>query len=217
ETALREAGEEGGIEQDLLQVAGVFLDDHGGWSYSTVLADVDASFPVRPANAESDDLRWVNEHDLAQLPLHPHFAASWPALRAVPASPTVVVDAANVVGSRPDGWWRDRLGAARKLRDRLAALTSRDLTAMDLAEVDERYDVPGRWHAHVHLVVEGAAAPLAGEPAPDGVDVVAATDSGDDAVVALLTELGADPDRATVVVTADRALRARCRHASPGA
>ncbi|MFJ4936300.1 NTP pyrophosphohydrolase, partial [Streptomyces pseudovenezuelae] len=33
----------------------------------------------------------------------------------------VVVDAANVVGSVPDGWWRDRRGAAERLRDRLAA------------------------------------------------------------------------------------------------
>jgi len=35
---------------------------------------------------------------------------------------TVVVDAANVVGSRPDGWWRDRAGAARRLRDALTRL-----------------------------------------------------------------------------------------------
>ncbi|UXI81352.1 NTP pyrophosphohydrolase, partial [Streptomyces vinaceusdrappus] len=33
----------------------------------------------------------------------------------------VIVDAANVVGSVPDGWWRDRRGAAERLRDRLAA------------------------------------------------------------------------------------------------
>ncbi|PNG19000.1 NTP pyrophosphohydrolase, partial [Streptomyces cahuitamycinicus] len=33
----------------------------------------------------------------------------------------VVVDAANVVGSVPDGWWRDRRGAAERLRDRLAS------------------------------------------------------------------------------------------------
>lgn len=33
----------------------------------------------------------------------------------------VIVDAANVIGSVPDGWWRDRRGAAERLRDRLAA------------------------------------------------------------------------------------------------
>lgn len=32
----------------------------------------------------------------------------------------VIIDAANVVGSVPDGWWRDRRGAAERLRDRLA-------------------------------------------------------------------------------------------------
>ncbi|NEY36686.1 NTP pyrophosphohydrolase, partial [Streptomyces sp. PRKS01-65] len=37
------------------------------------------------------------------------------------ASLLVIVDAANVVGSVPDGWWRDRPAAARRLRDRLAA------------------------------------------------------------------------------------------------
>jgi selenocysteine lyase/cysteine desulfurase len=35
---------------------------------------------------------------------------------------TLLVDAANVVGSRPDGWWRDRAGATARLLARLAAL-----------------------------------------------------------------------------------------------
>ena len=33
-----------------------------------------------------------------------------------------LVDASNVIGSRPDGWWRDRDGATRRLLDRLDAL-----------------------------------------------------------------------------------------------
>ena len=33
----------------------------------------------------------------------------------------LVVDGANVVGSRPDGWWRDRPGAARRLAEELDA------------------------------------------------------------------------------------------------
>ncbi len=36
----------------------------------------------------------------------------------------IVVDAANVVGSRPDGWWRNRAGAARRLLVQLGAWTS---------------------------------------------------------------------------------------------
>jgi hypothetical protein len=116
--------------------------------------------------------------------------------------PLVIVDAANVVGSVPDGWWRDRLGAARRLRDVLPSVATAGLA-----------DLPGP--VEVVLVVEGAAADLAAEPAPDGVRVVAAprTGSGDDAIVALVV---AAEDPATpwgqgrcVVVTADRGLRER--------
>lgn len=35
----------------------------------------------------------------------------------------LVVDAANVVGSRPDGWWRDRAGATGRLLAALGDLT----------------------------------------------------------------------------------------------
>ena len=48
----------------------------------------------------------------------------------------LLVDAANVVGSRPDGWWRDRAGAASRLLDRLAALPGRSLTARDVPAPD---------------------------------------------------------------------------------
>lgn len=34
-------------------------------------------------------------------------------------STVLVVDGANVVGSRPDGWWHDRAGAARRLHEQL--------------------------------------------------------------------------------------------------
>ena len=43
----------------------------------------------------------------------------------------LLVDAANVVGSRPDGWWRDRAGAATRLLARLAALPGRSLPGPD--------------------------------------------------------------------------------------
>ncbi|MDQ1049315.1 NTP pyrophosphohydrolase [Streptomyces sp. V4I2] len=99
----------------------------------------------------------------------------------------VIVDAANVVGSVPDGWWRDRRGAAERLRDRLAA-----------------DGVPGRSGAvEIVLVVEGAARGV--EPVP-GVRVEAAPGSGDDHIVALTGQAG---DRAVLVVTADRELRRR--------
>jgi hypothetical protein len=109
--------------------------------------------------------------------------------------PLVIVDGANVVGSVPDGWWRDRLSAARRLRDALAAVPAAGLAS-----------VPGP--VEVVLVVEGDAAPLAAEAPPGDVRVIAAPPhgSGDDAIVDLVT---AARDRRSIVVTSDRGLRAR--------
>lgn len=103
----------------------------------------------------------------------------------------LVVDAANVVGSVPDGWWRDRAGATERLRDRLVAV-ARD----GLAEFRPPLDVV--------LVVEGAARVV---PEAPGVRVVRAPGSGDDAIVELVQREGAG--RRLAVVTADRALRSR--------
>ena len=100
----------------------------------------------------------------------------------------LVVDGANVVGSRPDGWWRDRPGAALRLHGRLAVA---DLT----------YD-------EVVLVLEGQA--RAGVPAgTDGpLRTVHARRDGDEAIVtAVRAAVGGDGD--VVAVTADRALAQR--------
>jgi hypothetical protein len=105
--------------------------------------------------------------------------------------PLVIVDAANVVGSVPDGWWRDRVGATERLRDSLVPLAESGIP---------RAGVPGP--AELVLVVEGAARGVASVP---GVPVVAAPGSGDDAIVDLVREAS----RACLVVTADRALRER--------
>ncbi|MER7688026.1 NTP pyrophosphohydrolase [Streptomyces sp. NPDC097610] len=99
----------------------------------------------------------------------------------------VIIDAANVVGSVPDGWWRDRRGAAERLRDRLA-----------------RDGLPGHeGPVELVLVVEGAAR---GVESVAGVRVVAAPGSGDDRIVEAVTEAG---DRPVLVITADRELRRR--------
>ncbi|MFF2652174.1 NTP pyrophosphohydrolase [Streptomyces sp. NPDC058045] len=104
--------------------------------------------------------------------------------------PVLIVDAANVVGSVPDGWWRDRRGAAERLRDSLVPRAREGVAG-----------VPGP--VEVVLVVEGAARGV--EPVP-GVRVVAAAGSGDDRIVELAAE---SADRDCVVVTADRGLRRR--------
>jgi hypothetical protein len=103
-------------------------------------------------------------------------------------SQVLVVDAANVVGSKPDGWWKDRPGAARRLHEKLLVA-----------------DLP---HDEVVLVVEGAA--KAGvRPGRDGhVRTVHARGSGDDAIVDE-TRAAIDPGNRVVVVTADRFLRSR--------
>ncbi|MFE3957036.1 hypothetical protein ACFXPS_23000 [Nocardia sp. NPDC059091] len=106
----------------------------------------------------------------------------------------VVVDAANVVGSRPDGWWRDRAGAARRLLGELGPLRER---------------LPGV--ADVVVVLEGAAK-AAADGAGAELRVVLADGSGDDAIVEVVAaEAGKAGARAgsVLVVTADRGLRAR--------
>jgi predicted RNA-binding protein with PIN domain len=98
--------------------------------------------------------------------------------------PVLVVDAANVMGSWPDGWWRDRRGAATRLRDALEPLAN---------------------DHEVILVVEGRARGV--EPT-DRIDVVAAPGSGDDEIVRIAAAMTAQ-GRRVIVVTADRELRQR--------
>ncbi|BDM71579.1 hypothetical protein HEK616_50660 [Streptomyces nigrescens] len=104
----------------------------------------------------------------------------------------VIVDAANVVGSVPDGWWRDRRGAAERLRDTLPAYAADGLPGLA--------DPP----LELVLVVEGAAR---GVTSVEGVRVVPAPGSGDDRIVELVADEGTGRD--CLVVTADRGLRDR--------
>jgi hypothetical protein len=144
--------------------------------------------------------------EVTELPLHPGFASAWTHLQdEAPRRLVLLVDVANVMGSRPDGWWHDRLGAAARLRDQIADTARDGLPA-------EVLGLPGeRWWPDVHLVVEGRARDL--RPAP-GVEVHAAPRDGDQ----LLTELAAAqvaerPGDHVVAVTADRELRGRVENA----
>ncbi|MEV6165816.1 NTP pyrophosphohydrolase [Streptomyces sp. NPDC052052] len=106
----------------------------------------------------------------------------------------VIVDAANTVGSVPDGWWRDRRGATLRLRDALVPLAA-----------EEQDTFPGP--VELVLVVEGVARDV--EPVP-GVRVEPAPGSGDDRIVELVAaEMSRPAARSCVVVTADRELRRR--------
>ena len=112
----------------------------------------------------------------------------------------LLVDAANVVGSRPDGWWRDRPGAARALLQRVQAAVR-----------------AGRLRDPVVVVLEGKARDGAEPGDAGGVRVVHAPRSGDDTLVAVIAEA----DGPVTLVSADRALRHRAEAlgagvASPG-
>jgi 8-oxo-dGTP diphosphatase len=117
------------------------------------------------------------------------------------------------MGSRPDGWWRDRAGAAVRLYGEIARLAASGRVVLPGAA--EPAD-----HAEFVLVLEGAAKTAAARirAAQDAEDakagrirVVEAPRSGDDTIVALVRDL--NTLRAVVVVTADRELGDRCRAA----
>lgn len=109
----------------------------------------------------------------------------------------LLVDVANVVGSRPDGWWRDRAGAASRLLESLGGLRGATV-------IHPRGEGAVRL-SEVVAVVEGAARSAV---APDSVAVVSAAQDGDSEVVAQARRIVAD-GKVPLVVTADRGLRKR--------
>jgi 8-oxo-dGTP diphosphatase len=90
QTAVREAHEEAGLLADRVAVRTAVVTAEvaamGGtrWTYTTVVADAGELLDTVP-NRESAEMRWVPEDEVAHLPLHPGFAASWHRLRAAPA------------------------------------------------------------------------------------------------------------------------------------
>ena len=102
----------------------------------------------------------------------------------------LLVDAANVVGSRPTGWWKDRAGAAERFVEQVRASTNA-----------ERLTGP------VIVVLEGQARRGVGEGLADGVEVVHAAGEGDDT----LADIAAANPGPLTLVTADRQLAERVR------
>ncbi|WP_410568548.1 NUDIX domain-containing protein [Amycolatopsis sp. cmx-4-61] len=192
--AAREAFEEASVRAEAFRPVSASVVDHGNWSYTTVLALADGA-EARVANTESAEVRWVDPDDVPGYPLHRDFAAAWPDLRGrVGQELVLVVDAANVVGSRPDGWWRDRHGAAERLRDQLAKLAE--------AGVPDPADPTVTWWPRIILVVEGKAKHVTGTA---GVEVVAADTDGDSKIVEVVAQQHAE----VLVATADRELKRR--------
>jgi hypothetical protein len=113
-----------------------------------------------------------------------------------PTPVVLVVDVANVMGSRPDGWWRDRAGAATRLLASLVPLTAAKTQTPDGAPIELQ---------RIIAVVEGQAKTAI---APAEVDVRLAPADGDSTIVLVSAEVLAQHE-IPLVVTADRGLRAR--------
>lgn len=199
--ALREAAEEAGVPADAVQPRLHSVLDLEVWTYTTVVADVVRPFEPVISDPESIGLEWVAVDAVGRRELHPAFAESWRYLRGVlGVHPTVVVDVANVVGSVPDGWWRDRAGAAARLLARIARLSCRGVPAAALGLSETT------WFPRFRAVVEGRARAVADVA---HVDVVRARGVGDDTIVDVARGRVDAGDMVTVV-TADRELSERC-------
>ena len=202
--ALRESAEEAGVPDDAIALRHTALLDLGFWTYTTVVGRASRPFEPVIADRESLALSWIPIDQVDDLPLHPGFGRSWPALRAtVATTPHVVVDAANVVGSVPDGWWKDRAGAASRLLEQVSALAAGGVGASLL-------DLPfARWWPRWTVVLEGEARAAADVAGTGALDVVRAPASGGDAIVESARAAVQAGDGPVVVVTADRELRDR--------
>ncbi|WP_454113319.1 NUDIX domain-containing protein [Microbacterium maritypicum] len=203
--AIREAQEEAGVPDGAVRARFTSVLDLGIWAYTTVVADVRVPFEPVISDPESVALEWVPVDQVDSRPLHPGFGASWPALRALlTVRPAVVVDAANVVGSVPDGWWKDRAGAAARLRARLDGLS---VSADDLELGGDE------WFPEVSMVVEGQARGI--DDDASAVAVIRAEAAGDDAIVAEVERRVAGAET-VIAVTSDRELRERVERAGAG-
>ena len=84
DAALREAHEEAGLAASDLEPLALYTVDHGGWSYTTVLARPRRALYPTAANAESVEVRWMPIDEVAALTLHGGFATAWPHVQRQP-------------------------------------------------------------------------------------------------------------------------------------
>ncbi|MET0673159.1 MAG: NUDIX domain-containing protein [Microbacterium pygmaeum] len=202
--ALREAAEEAGVPDAAVRPRLMSVLDLGYWSYATLVADVVCPFEPTISDPESRELAWVPIDEVESKALHPGFAASWAQLRStLGLRPAIVVDAANVVGSVPDGWWKDRAGAAASLVEKIAALAAVGLPGELLGLGEDT------WFPEWIVVVEGGARGVASTA---GVQVVDAPGSGDDTIVTEVRRL-VTGERRVCVVSSDRELGRRVTEA----
>lgn len=206
--AIRESQEEAGVPDNAVTPRYTHVLDRGGWTYTTVIAEVATPFEPEITDPESHALEWVPIDLVDHKTLHPAFADTWQLLKQlVRRSPAIIVDAANVVGTVPDGWWKDRRGASERLRDRIETFAASGTgvrpafleipppLGIDLVFPD--------WF----FITESTAR---GIDSTEHVCVVDADLSGDDAIVAQVEALTAQ-GALTSVVTSDAELVTRCK------
>ncbi len=194
--ALREAQEETALDPGLVEIVGTHRMQHPDWRYDTVIATATMR-PEVSEHAESVALEWVDVRSLGTWDLHPGFARSVPDL-LLPVV-TFIVDAANVVGSRPDGWWHDPAAATERLLGRLESVAGRVID----------FEGENVLLGGVEVVVEGRARAVPDVALDSLVRIVRAPGSADDTIATRARSLS------EVVVTSDRALRRRVPRSVP--
>lgn len=208
--ALREAQEETSVPPEAVDPLFTWVVDLGFWRYTTVAAVANRTIEARVADAESAGVAWVLPGELRRLKLHPSFAEAWPALQPLlDHRPALVVDLANVMGTRSDGWWSDRAAAANRLLRAAAGLAEEGLAAGHFGQ-----DAVRSW-PDLLVVLEGQSRAARLEQVPSSaaarrLTVVRAAGSGDDEIVAQARDIvRSDPRRPVLVATSDRGLRER--------
>ena len=84
QAALREVAEETDLDLSAAQEIARHVDDHGGWSYTTIVATVQVPVDLaRVTIGEQQDLAWLDPETVDTLPLHPGFGDSWPTVRTL--------------------------------------------------------------------------------------------------------------------------------------
>lgn len=199
DAALRESAEEALIDPTQVRIWATHTRQHPDWSYTTVIAEDLGGQRGGVGDGESLAVEWIPIDDVAALELLPAFGQTWPLLRQYLGRFHVLLDMANILGSQPNGWWRDRAGATTRMLSDFAAAISwpGDVLGTELTAIYPR----------VHAVIEGQA--RAAEPPDVSADrfrVVTAVRDGDTALVELAESLADEPRWA---YTSDRALQAR--------
>ncbi len=154
--AVREAGEEAALSAEDVDPIGLYVDDHGGWSYTTVVAR--ATRPLHPvaANAESVSVRWYPRSEVTSLRLHSGFAAAWQHLQLIPPPLYLVIYPAVAVDPRIAELVQDGIAAPRLPAGVLSGGLSRLLPHLVQAETEAGAAAAAIEHATLGQVLVAA-------------------------------------------------------------